>query len=115
MRTICIILGGLAAILGFFLSFILDDFAYIPVIAGLIFGTIALVLSRKKGIRDSIPKLIIALSFLAGAITTMNLFKENKVADDVKQTQEELKKQEKKDIEEIENLENELEDLEGVE
>jgi hypothetical protein len=110
MRTFCIILGSIAAVLGFFLSFILDSFAYLPVITGIVLGAIALVISRKQGLRESVPKLIIALSFLAGAITTMNLFKENKVADDVYQTQEEKKQKEKEDLKE---LEKELDGLEG--
>ena len=107
MRTFCIILGSIAAVLGFLLSFILDNFAYIPVVTGLVLGAIALIISRKKGLRESVPKLIIALSFLAGAITTMNLFKENKVAVDVEQTEKE-EKQKEKDLQE-------LEDIEGVE
>lgn len=107
MRTFCIILGSIAAVLGFFLSFILESFAYIPVAIGLIVGAIALVISRKKGMRESVPKLIIALSFLAGAITTMNLFKEQKVADDVEQVEKE-EKQKEEDLQE-------LEDLEGIE
>ncbi|WP_298423329.1 hypothetical protein [uncultured Kordia sp.] len=104
MRTFCIILGSIAAVLGFLLSFIIESFAYIPVVAGLILGGAALVLSRKKGMRESVPKLIIALSFLAGAITTMNLFKEQKVANDVEQVEKE-EKQKEKDLEEIEGIE----------
>ncbi|WP_430412824.1 hypothetical protein [Kordia sp.] len=104
MRTFCIILGSIAAVLGFLLSFIIESFAYIPVVLGLILGAIALILSRKKGMRESVPKLIIALSFLAGAITTMNLFKENKVADDIEQVEKE-EKQKQKDIQEIEGIE----------
>ncbi|WP_046756701.1 hypothetical protein [Kordia jejudonensis] len=107
MRTFCIIIGSIAAVLGFLLSFMMGSFAYIPVVVGIVFGAIALVLSRKKGMRESVPKLIIALSFLAGAITTMNFFKEQKVAVDVEQVEKEEKQQEK-DIEE-------LEDLEGIE
>ncbi|QHI34752.1 hypothetical protein IMCC3317_00960 [Kordia antarctica] len=112
MRILCIILGSIAAVLGFLLSFFLDNFAYIPVVLGFAFGIAALIISKRNGLRESVPKLIIALSFLAAAITTMNLFRENKVAEDVKQTTEEKKQQEKEDIKEIEN---ELEDLEGVE
>lgn len=111
MRTANIILGSFAAVLGFLLSFFLDSFAYIPVAAGVILGFVALTISKKNGMRESVPKLIIALSFLAGAITTMNMFGENKVAEDVQQTVEEKKQQEKKDVEEIENLEKELEGL----
>ncbi len=107
MRTFCIILGSIAAVLGFFLSFILESFAYIPVVLGIILGAIALVLSRKNGMRESVPKLIIALSFLAGAITTMNMFKEQKVADDVEQVEKE-EKQKEEDL-------KELEDIEGIE
>ncbi|MGH1386718.1 hypothetical protein [Kordia sp.] len=102
MRTFCIILGSIAAVLGFLLSFFVDSFAYIPVILGLVFGFIALYVSKRSGLRESVPKLIIALSFLAAAITTMNLFRENEVADDVKQAYEKNKEEEKKDIEDIE-------------
>ena len=112
MRILCIILGSIAAVLGFLLSFFLDNFAYIPVVLGFIFGITALIISKRNGLRESVPKLIIALSFLAAAITTMNLFRENQVADDVKQTTEEKKQQEKQDLKEIEK---ELEDLEGME
>lgn len=107
MRTFSIIVGSIAAVLGFFLSFILESFAYIPVALGIILGSIALVISRKKAMRESVPKLIIALAILAGAITTLNLFKEQKVADDVEQVEKEEKQQE-------EDL-KELEDLEGIE
>ncbi|EDP94631.1 hypothetical protein U8527_10915 [Kordia algicida OT-1] len=109
MRTLCIILGSIAAVLGFLLSFFFDSFAFIPVVFGLILGFAALIISRKNGLRESVPKLIIALSFLAAAITTMNMFKENKVADDAKLTIEEKKQQEKEDLKEIEK------ELEGIE
>lgn len=109
MRIFCIILGSIAAVLGFLLSFFFDSFAFIPVVLGLILGFSALIISRKSGLRESVPKLIIALSFLAAAITTMNMFKENKVADDAKLTTEEKKQQEEKDIKEIEK------ELEGIE
>ncbi|WP_157547111.1 hypothetical protein [Kordia zhangzhouensis] len=111
MRTTSIILGSIAAVLGFLLSFFLDSFAFIPVVAGLILGVVALTISKRNGLRESVPKLIIALSFLAGAITTMNLFGENKVAEDVKQTVEEKQEQEQKDIKEIEELEKEIEGI----
>ncbi|WP_420572911.1 hypothetical protein [Kordia sp.] len=109
MRTLCIILGSISAVLAFLLSFFLDSFAYLPVVLGLVFGFCALVISKKNGLRENVPKLIIALSFLAAAITTMTLFKENKVADDVEQTTEEKEQQQKEDIQEIEN------ELEGSE
>lgn len=105
MRTFCIILGSIAAVLGFLLSFFVDSFAYIPVALGLILGFIALYVSKSNGLRESVPKLIIALSFLAAAITTMNLFTENEVADDVKQASEKNKEEEKKDIEDLEGIE----------
>ncbi|MEM6686443.1 MAG: hypothetical protein AAF617_11725, partial [Bacteroidota bacterium] len=101
MRTFCIILGSLAAVLAFFSSFFLDTLAFIPVIVGMILGIVALYVSKKNGMRESVPKLIIALSFLAGAITTMNLFRENQVADDANITQEEKEKQQNEDLKEI--------------
>lgn len=107
MRTFCIILGSIAAVLGFLLSFFVDNFAYIPVGFGLLLGFAALYISKKNGFRESVPKLIIALSFLAAAITTMNLFKENKVAEDAVITQDEKDKQEEEDLKEI--------DLDGLE
>ncbi|AXG70793.1 hypothetical protein KORDIASMS9_03039 [Kordia sp. SMS9] len=109
MRTFCIILGSISAVLAFLLSFFLDSFAYIPVVFGLILGFAALYISKSNGMRENVPKLIIALSFLAAAITTMNLFKENQVADDVKQATEKSEEQEKEDVKE---LEKELEGLE---
>lgn len=105
MRTFSIILGSIAAVLGFLLSFYLDSFAFIPIGVGIIFGIIALIISKKSGARESVPKLIIALSFLAAAITTLNLSKENKVADDATQTIEEQKAQQEEDLKELENLE----------
>ena len=105
MRTFSIILGSIAAVLAFFGSFFLDSIAFIPVIVGLILGIVALYVSKKNAMRENVPKLIIALSFLAAAITTMNLFRENVVADDVKQTSEQSKEEEKKDIEDIEGIE----------
>lgn len=108
MRTFCIIIGSIAAVLGFLFSFFLDSFAFIPIVFGLILGISALVISKRNGLRENVPKLIIALSFLAAAITTMNLFRENKVAEDVKQTTEEKKQQEKEDLEDIEK------ELEGL-
>lgn len=116
MRTFLIIIGSIAAVLGFLLSFFLDSFAYIPIAFGLFLGIAAIVISKKNGARESVPKLIVALSFLAAAITTMNIFKENKVADDAKQTVIEKKDQEKEDVKEIEKelkeLEKDLEELE---
>ncbi|MBC8757098.1 hypothetical protein H2O64_20665 [Kordia sp. YSTF-M3] len=109
MRTFCIIIGSIAAVLGFLFSFFLDSFAFMPIALGLILGIAALVISKRNGLRDSVPKLIIALSFLAAAITTMNMFRENKVADDVKQTVKEKEQQEKEDVKEIEK------ELEGLE
>ncbi|MFK7748487.1 MAG: hypothetical protein AB8B65_08860 [Kordia sp.] len=105
MRTFCIILGSIAAVLGFLLSFFVDNFAYIPIVLGLILGFIALYVSKRNGLRENVPKLIIALSFLAAAITTMNLFRENEVADDVKQASEKNKEEEKKDMEDLEGIE----------
>ncbi|PTX62290.1 hypothetical protein C8N46_103390 [Kordia periserrulae] len=105
MRIFSIIVGSIATVLAFLLSFFADNFAYIPVILGLILGFTALYISKQNGLRESVPKLIIALSFLAGAITTMNLFRENEVADDGKETIHEKKEQEKEDIKEIEELE----------
>lgn len=109
MRTFCIILGSIAAVLGFLLSFFVDSFAYIPVVFGIILGLAALYISKSNGMRENVPKLIIALSFLAAAITTMNLFKENQVAEDVKQATEKSKEQEQQDLKELE------EELEGSE
>jgi ABC-type Mn2+/Zn2+ transport system permease subunit len=105
MRTFCIIVGSIAAVLGFLLSFFLDSFAYIPVVFGIILGIGALLISKRDGMRESVPKLIIALSFLAAAITTMNLFRENQVAEDVEQISEEEKQQEEENLKELENLE----------
>ncbi|KAB8154958.1 hypothetical protein EZY14_003500 [Kordia sp. TARA_039_SRF] len=105
MRIFSIIVGSIATVLAFLLSFFADNFAYIPVIIGLILGFVALYVSKQNGLRESVPKLIIGLSFLAGAITTMNLFRENEVADDVKQTIEEKKKQEKEDLKDLEGIE----------
>lgn len=105
MRTFSIILGSIAAVLGFLLSFFVDSFAYIPVVLGLILGFTALYISKSNGLRESVPKLIIALSFLAAAITTMNLFRENEVAEDVKQASEQSKEQEKEDLKELEGVE----------
>ncbi|MEM6718946.1 MAG: hypothetical protein AAF611_06520 [Bacteroidota bacterium] len=107
MRTFCIILGSIAAVLAFFGSFFLDSLAFIPVIIGFILGVFALYVSKKNGMRENVPKLIIVLSFLAAAITTMNLFRENQVADDANITQEEKEKQQEEDLKEI--------DLEGLE
>ncbi len=116
MRTFLIIIGSIAAVLGFLLSFFLDSFAFIPIAFGLFLGIAALVISKKNELRESVPKLIIALSFLAAAITTMNMFKENVVADDVKQSVNEKKLQEKEDVREIEKELNEIEkDLEDLE
>jgi len=116
MRTFLIIIGSIAAVLGFLLSFFLDSFAFIPIAFGLFLGIAALVISKRNGARESVPKLIIALSFLAAAITTMNIFRENKVADDVKPTVKEKKQEEKEDVKEIEkelkDIEKDLEDLE---
>ena len=108
MRTFCIIIGSIAAVLGFLFSFFLDSFAFIPIALGIVLGISAFIISKRNGLRESVPKLIVALSFLAAAITTMNLFRENKVADDVKQTQEEKSQQEKEDIKDIEK------ELEGL-
>jgi len=105
MRTFCIILGSISAVLGFLLSFFIDNFAYIPVVLGLVLGVISLYISKKNGLRESVPKLIIALSFLAGAITTMNLYRENEVADDVHQSAEEKKQQQQEDLKELEEIE----------
>ncbi|WP_298516827.1 hypothetical protein [uncultured Kordia sp.] len=105
MRTFSIILGSIAAVLGFLLSFFLDSFAYIPTALGFILGFIALYVSKSNGLRENVPKLIIALSFLAAAITTMHLFIENEVADDVKQTTEQSKEQEKEDLKDLEGIE----------
>lgn len=109
MRTFCIIIGSIAAVLGFLFSFFLDSFAFIPIALGIVLGISAFIISKRNNLRESVPKLIVALSFLAAAITTMNLFRENKVADDVKQTQEEKSQQEKEDIKDIEK------ELEGLE
>lgn len=107
MRTFCIIVGSIAAVTGFFLSFILESFAYIPVVLGITLGIIALIISKKKSMRESVPKLIIALSILAGVITTMNIFKEQEVTTDKDQVKKEELQQEK-DL-------KELEDIEGME
>ena len=115
MRTFCIILASIAAVLGFLFSFFLDSFAYIPIAIGIILGITALIISKRNGLRESVPKLIIALSFLAAAITTMNLFRENQVAEDAKQTTEEKKQQEKEDLKEIEKELEDIEDIEGIE
>lgn len=103
MKTFSIIIGGLAAILGFVLAFVLGSFAFIPVILGLICGIIALIISRKNGQKDNIPKLIIGLSLLAGVVTTVNLFKEDKLnPDEVKEQLEQEKKSQEKDLKELE-------------
>jgi ABC-type Mn2+/Zn2+ transport system permease subunit len=106
MRTFCIILGSIAAVLGFLLSFFIDSFAYIPIAFGIILGFGALLISKRNSMRESVPKLIIALSFLAAAITTMNLFRENEVADDVEQISEEKKQQQEEDLEILEGIED---------
>ena len=104
MRTFSTILGSIAAVLAFFGSFFIDSIAFIPVIIGLILGIVALYTSKKNAMRENVPKLIIALSFLAAAITTMNLFRENVVADDVKQASEQNKEQEKEDLKDLEGI-----------
>ena len=105
MRIFCIILGSIAAVLGFFGAFFADNFAYIPVGFGLLLGFAALYISKKNGFRESVPKLIIVLSFLAGVITTVNLFTENKLADDVEQTEEEKEEENQENLKIIEEAE----------
>lgn len=77
--------------------------AYIPIIAGAIFGIIALVISKRNVQRETVPKLIIALCFLAGVITSVNLLKEDKVAQDniIELKEEKSKEDAQKELEDL--------------
>ncbi len=109
MRTFFIILSILAAILGIIFTVLpLENFAFIPIVAGIIFALLARKSSTEN--QKKFPKiLIIVFSILLIAAVAKKLFIKNEIAID-KEYEERIEKSEEKALEELENLENELED-----
>ncbi len=109
MRTLFIILGGIGAVLGLIMAFLpFDTIALLPAVAGIVFGFIALIVSKKKSLSTKAPNLIIALSFVASAVVAgKTMFTENKVAEDesFEQREEASEQEAVKELEEIQELE----------
>ena len=111
MRTLFIILGIIAAVLAVVLSVLpVSNMAFIPAIAALIFGVVALYLSKKQHASKKSIQLIFLMTILALALATYKAVFSSVEIGDTEELIEREKKSEEDAIEELEGLEIELED-----
>lgn len=111
MKKLVLIIAAIIATLALILAFTpTDTIPLLPAIIGLVLGFIALKMYQKAQTSTKVPKVVIALSFLAATIVCgKSLFIEDTVA--VDKAFEEKKEETKEDIEELNDLQelNELE------
>lgn len=109
MRRLFIILGFVASILAVVLSVTpLSKIAYIPGIFALIFGLVALYLSRQKQYPKKSIQLIFLLTIIALTITTYKAVFNIAEVGDVESLELKEKESEEKAIEELEDLDLEI-------
>ncbi|WP_191860965.1 FUSC family protein [Hanstruepera ponticola] len=113
MRKLCVILALIAAILAVILSVLpVSNFAFIPAIASLIFGLVAMYLSNKQEKPKHTIKLAFLLTILAlGLATYKSIYSTSEVGDTEELEQKEIQSEEDA-IEELNDLDLDDIDLE---
>lgn len=104
MKTLFVVLGFIASILSIILAVTpLFKISYIPSIAALVFGLVALYVSKKKQLQKKSIQLIFLMTLIALAITT---YKTVFNSVEVGNTEELIQKEEDSEQEAIETLED---------
>ncbi|MGJ8593173.1 MAG: FUSC family protein [Aquaticitalea sp.] len=113
MRQLLIILGFIASILAVILSVTpLTKIAYIPAIAALVFGALALYLSKQKQYPKKAIQLIFLLTIISLTITTYKAVFDIVEVGDIEGLELKEKESEEEALEELENIQfDELEDI----
>ncbi|WP_104733975.1 FUSC family protein [Hanstruepera ponticola] len=113
MRKLCVILALIAAILAVILSVLpVSNLAFIPAIASLIFGLVAMYLSNKQEKPKHTIKLAFLLTILAlGLATYKSIYSTSEVGDTEELEQKEIQSEEDA-IEELNDLDLDDIDLE---
>ncbi|MGM5470136.1 FUSC family protein [Flavobacteriaceae bacterium LMO-SS05] len=104
MKTLFVILGFIASILSVILAVTpLFKIAYIPAVAALVFGLIALYISKQKQLPKKSIHLVLLLTFIALSVTTFkSIFNTVKVGD----TEEFIQKEQESEQDAIDTLED---------
>jgi membrane protein implicated in regulation of membrane protease activity len=104
MKTLFVVLGFIASILSIILAVTpLFKIGYIPSIAALVFGLVALYISKNKQLQKKSIQLVFLMTLIALAITT---FKTVFNTVEVGNTEELIQKEEDSEQEAIETLED---------
>jgi len=112
MRKICITLGFISAILAVILSVLpLSNLAFIPAIAALVFGIIAIYYSNKSGSSKKIIYYILILTIISLATSTYKYVFSDTVIVNTEELQEKEKESEEEAINDLEELDLDLEDI----
>jgi len=112
MRKICTILGLISAILAVILSVLpLSNLAFIPAIAALVFGLIAIYYSNKSGSSIKIIQYIFILTLISLATSTYKSIFSNTEITNTEELQEKEKESEEEAINDLEDLDLDLEDI----
>lgn len=113
MRKLCVILALIAAILAVILSVLpVSNLAFIPAIASLVFGLVAMYLSNKQEKPKHTIKLAFLLTILAlGLATYKSIYSTSEVGDTEELEQKEIQSEEDA-IEELNDLDLDDIDLE---
>ena len=113
MRKLCVILALIAAILAVILSVLpVSNLAFIPAIASLVFGLVAMYLSNKQEKPKHTIKLAFLLTILAlGLATDRSIYSTSEVGDTEELEQKEIQSEEDA-IEELNDLDLDDIDLE---
>lgn len=105
MKKLFLILGFITAILALILSVTpLSKIAYIPSIAALIFGVLALYTSKDKQQSKKFIQLIFLMTIIALVVTTYKVIFTTAEVGDTKQLEQKEEQLEEESIEELEDL-----------
>lgn len=105
MKKTCIVLGFIASILAIVLAATpLSKVAFIPCIAALIFGSIALVLSKNKSESKKSIQLIFLMTIIALSLTTYKAIFNSVEVGDTKELEQKEEQLEEESLQELQEL-----------